>query len=160
MEALLKSDNFLKRNFSNSVFAATTINFGPRTICYPHTDFGNISWGWCAVTSLGDFNADCGGHLVLWDLKRIICFPPGSTILLPSALFVHSNIPIQKGKTRYSITQYSARGLFRWVYNRFKTDAAVLRDNGDNAEVMEQREEDCKSRWQDALKKFKVWKTT
>lgn len=158
MEELLKSDKSLERNFPNSAFAATTVNFGPRTICYPHTDSGNISWGWCGITALGDFDPDFGGHLVLWDLKRVIRFPPGSTILLPSAIFMHSNVSIRENEKRYSVTQYSAGGLFRWVYNGFKTNIEFLEDHKDDDEIMDQREEDRKNRWEDALKMFKVWK--
>jgi hypothetical protein len=59
-------------NFVGSVFAACTFNFGPHAITVPHLDFGNLSWGWCAITALGRFNPDLRGHLVLWDLKLII----------------------------------------------------------------------------------------
>ncbi|KAJ7658555.1 hypothetical protein B0H14DRAFT_3702889 [Mycena olivaceomarginata] len=91
MTILAESQPSLVWNFVGSVFAACTFNFGPHTITVPHLDFGNLSWGWCAITALGRFNPDLGGHFVLWDLKRIIQFPPGSTILIPSAIIWHSN---------------------------------------------------------------------
>ncbi|KIJ96780.1 hypothetical protein K443DRAFT_134056 [Laccaria amethystina LaAM-08-1] len=56
-----------------------------------------------------------GGHLVLWDLGLVIEFPPGSTIFIPSASLEHSNASIQKEERRYSFTQYTAGGTFRWV---------------------------------------------
>jgi hypothetical protein len=59
---------------------------------------------------------------VLWDLQLVIEFPPGSTILIPSAVLHHSNIPIQKGEERYSFTQYTAGGLFRWVDHGFQKE--------------------------------------
>jgi len=59
-------------------------------------DFGNLPYGWCAITSLGPFDPKRGGHLVLWDLQLVIEFPPGSTILIPSAVLQHSNIPIHQ----------------------------------------------------------------
>ncbi|KAF9000050.1 hypothetical protein BDZ89DRAFT_969172 [Hymenopellis radicata] len=102
----------LRRNFKNSPFACMTVNCGPRVVCDDHTDSANKPDGWCAVTPAGRFNSRKGGHLVLWDLKLIIEFPAGCTIFLPSALLRHSNLPIQLGETRYSITQYSAGGLF------------------------------------------------
>ncbi|KAJ7840324.1 hypothetical protein B0H14DRAFT_3086878 [Mycena olivaceomarginata] len=83
----------MRKNFAGSVFAACTFNFGPRAICVPHLDYANLSWGWCAITALGDFDPDLGGHLILWDLRLVIRFPPGSTILLPSAVIRHSNVP-------------------------------------------------------------------
>ncbi|PBK60372.1 hypothetical protein ARMSODRAFT_990947 [Armillaria solidipes] len=59
-------------------------------------------------------------HLVLWDLKLIIDFPPGSTILIPSAILRHSNTTIAPGECRYLFTQYTAGGLFRWVDYGFR----------------------------------------
>ncbi|THU90572.1 hypothetical protein K435DRAFT_613407, partial [Dendrothele bispora CBS 962.96] len=113
----------LRCHFERSVFGTCTVNFGPRTASRPHRDGANLAFGWCAITALGNFDPNKGGHLILWDLGLVIRFPPGSTILIPSALIKHSNIPIQNGETRYSFVQYSAAGLFRWVYNGFKTDA-------------------------------------
>jgi hypothetical protein len=52
---------------------------------------------------------------VLWDLGLVVRFPPGSTILIPSALLLHSNASIQPGEERVSIVQYAAGGLARWV---------------------------------------------
>ncbi|KIK64904.1 hypothetical protein GYMLUDRAFT_160815, partial [Collybiopsis luxurians FD-317 M1] len=78
-----------------------------------HRDAGNQSNGWCAVTSAGKFNPDTGGHLILWDLQYIICFPPGATILFPSALITHSNALVSPGETCYSIVQYSSGSLFQ-----------------------------------------------
>ncbi|KAJ7697753.1 hypothetical protein B0H14DRAFT_3529203 [Mycena olivaceomarginata] len=59
--------------------------------------------------ALGDFDPDLGGHLILWDLRLVIRFPPGSTILLPSAIIRHSNTPIQAHEHRSSFVQYNRR---------------------------------------------------
>ncbi|KAJ7803508.1 hypothetical protein B0H14DRAFT_2275151, partial [Mycena olivaceomarginata] len=118
---LLAGWKSMRRNFPGSVFAACTFNFGLRTICAPHLDFANLAWGWCAITALGDFDPDLGGHLILWDLRMVIRFPPGSTILIPSALIRHSNVPIRAHEYRGSFVQYTAGGLFRWVRNGFRT---------------------------------------
>ncbi|KAJ7704553.1 hypothetical protein B0H17DRAFT_921500, partial [Mycena rosella] len=109
-------------NFVGTLFAACTFNFGPRAITIPHLDFGNLSWGRCAITALGWFDPDIGGHLILWDLKLVIRFPPGSTIMIPSAICRHSNVPVGPEETRFSFTQYTAGGLFRWIRNGFKSD--------------------------------------
>ncbi|KAE9384203.1 hypothetical protein BT96DRAFT_950723 [Gymnopus androsaceus JB14] len=66
-----------------------------RTVTPPHLDAGNIAHGW---------------------------FPPSATILFPSALITHSNIPVQPSEERRSIVQYSAGGLFRWRYNGWCSD--------------------------------------
>lgn len=126
MEALCAHHAHLRRNFApgESVFACSTINFGPATESFPHTDNNNLAWGWCAVTALGDYDPTLGGHLILWDLKLIIEFPPGATVLIPSAVFAHSNTAIQEGETRYLFTQYTSGGIFRWVEHGYRGEAA------------------------------------
>ncbi|KAJ7742924.1 hypothetical protein DFH07DRAFT_890801 [Mycena maculata] len=150
---------WLRRIFAEtvSVFMACTFNFGPSTVTLPHVDAANLARGWCAITALGCFNPDIGGQLVLWhvDLNLIIRFPPGSTIIIPSALLRHSNISVQQGETRYSFTQFTAGGLFRWVYNGSCTDKAFYLSA--TAVQIEQREADRAQRWESGLKMFQVW---
>lgn len=117
---LFASNPLLRRIFTNSIFTVVTFNFGPQTVCKAHLDHLNLAFGWCSVLALGKFNPKRGGHLVLWEPKLIIEFPAGSTILLPSAAIRHSNLPIRKHETRYSMTQYCAGGLFRWVAYGFR----------------------------------------
>lgn len=80
-----------------------------------------MAFGWCAVTALGQFDSQKGGHLILWELGLVIEFPAGSTIFLPSAVVSHSNVPVAQDETRYSFTQYAAGGLFQWVESGFQT---------------------------------------
>ncbi|KAF9473204.1 hypothetical protein BDN70DRAFT_966489 [Pholiota conissans] len=127
LDALEGSNSTLVRPFPGSAFAACTVNFGPNTATYPHRDAGNLTWGWCSVTALGKFNADRGGHLVLWDFNCVIRFPSGSTIIIPSALVRHSNVSIGAGETRYSVAQYSSGGLFRWVNAGFQSEESRLK---------------------------------
>ncbi|KAJ8497198.1 hypothetical protein ONZ45_g12162 [Pleurotus djamor] len=126
LDGILLRQNELKRNFANSSFATITVNFGPHTVSTPHVDVADLAYGLCAITALGNFDPDLGGHLVLWDLKVVIRFPPGSTLLVPSGVVRHSNLPIQPHETRYSITQYSAGSLFRWVNNGYRSDKDLL----------------------------------
>ncbi|KAJ7134937.1 hypothetical protein C8R43DRAFT_894619 [Mycena crocata] len=144
----------MRRNFVGSVFSACTFNFGPRTITAPHIDFANLAWGWCAITALGFFDPDLGGHLILWDLRLVIRFPPGSTILLPSALIRHSNVPIHANEHRESFTQYTAGGLFRWVRNGFRTDEAF--EMSATVEEKREREEETKERWARGMDMFSI----
>ncbi|KAJ7202014.1 hypothetical protein GGX14DRAFT_370630 [Mycena pura] len=150
--AALKSwDPALCQNFPGSPFAACTWNFG-MAVCALHLDFANLAWGWCAVTALGDFDPDYGGHLILWDWKLVIRFPPGSTILIPSTLLRHSNTRIRKFERRSSFVQYTAGALFRWVDNQFMTN------NDFNALASEKeqaaRAERAKTRWEQGLNMF------
>lgn len=116
---------FLLCALSNLVFASATFNFGPRTITFPHLDFLNLAWGWCFITALSWFNHELGGHLILWDLWLIIEFPPGMTIAIPPAIFCHLNISIQQDEKRFSITQYTSAGIFRFINNGFKTNITL-----------------------------------
>ncbi|KAK7447346.1 hypothetical protein VKT23_014056 [Stygiomarasmius scandens] len=122
LQSLLNHDPSLKPIFLNSVFATATWNFGKQTVCLDHIDYGNLPFGWCSVYSLGSFDPDKGGHLVLWDLKLVIRFPPGSLIFIPSGVCRHSNTRIRKHERRFSWTQFSAGGLFRWVDHGFQTE--------------------------------------
>ncbi|THU89154.1 hypothetical protein K435DRAFT_678500, partial [Dendrothele bispora CBS 962.96] len=60
------------------------------------------------------------GHLVFWDLKLVVEFPPCWTFLFPSSYLRHSNTCIGPGETRYSFTQYMAGALFRYVDDGFQ----------------------------------------
>ena len=105
----------LRYPYDSHPFAALTFNIGPAACTRPHKDIMNLSWGWCAVTSLGSFDHTKGGHLVLWDLKLAVEFPPHSTVFIPSAILTHSNTPVGPAERRSSVTQYNSSGLFRWA---------------------------------------------
>lgn len=149
MDQLFAHNPSLRRNFKDSVWPAATFNFGPWTVTFPHTDPGNLLWGWCQITSLGPFNYKRGGHLVLWELGLVIEFPPGSTVFIPSALITHSNVPIQDGERRYSFTQYCAGGLFRYIANGFRSDKVFMAEASE--EEKEAREEARVGRWERGL---------
>ncbi|KAK0209543.1 hypothetical protein IW262DRAFT_1450768 [Armillaria fumosa] len=133
---LLLHDASLIVNWTRSIFSAAT----------------NLPFGWCAITALGHFNPLRGGHLILWDLKLIIDFPPGSTILIPSVILRHSNMKIGRRERCYSFTQYTAGGLFRWVDYSFRTSEdywAAL-----SAEECVQAEDECRKCWSFGLSLF------
>lgn len=152
LSKLHKHHPSLKRLFLASIFPAASFNFGPRMVCFKHKDFANLPFGLCAVTALGSFDPQKGGHLVLWDLHLVIEFPPGSTILLPSAIVAHSNVPIQKNETRLSFAQYAAGGLFRWVEHGFQLEAAHYASLLPDA-LEAERKKDAE-RWQFGLSLF------
>ncbi|KAJ3712277.1 hypothetical protein C8R42DRAFT_594994 [Lentinula raphanica] len=146
----------LVRNFPGTAFAACTWNFGPAAVSYPHTDNANVAFGWCSITALGDYNPDLGGHLILWDLGLVIRFPPGATILIPSALLVHSNVPIQEGEKRYAFVQYTAGGLFRWIDHGFQTLEKWKKKNPLQAEK-QQYKRDREARVQNGYNRFSTF---
>ncbi|KDQ26086.1 hypothetical protein PLEOSDRAFT_1015254, partial [Pleurotus ostreatus PC15] len=107
----------LRRNFLKSVFPCATFNFGPRVQSIRHRDTLNLAHGWCGITALGRFDHTRGGHLILWDARVAIEFPPHSTILIPSSAILHSNVAVDSEEVRASFVQYCAGGIFRWVDN-------------------------------------------
>ncbi|KAI0066767.1 hypothetical protein BV25DRAFT_1796690, partial [Artomyces pyxidatus] len=119
----------LFKPFRNSVFPTATFNLGPQAVTLPHRDAQNVPYGWCAITALGNYNPVLGGHLYLWELKMVVEFPPGSTILVPSALITHGNTPIQTGEVRQSFTQYCSGSLMRWHAYGFRTRSALKRED-------------------------------
>lgn len=151
-EELLKHHPDLKWLWRHSPFAAATWNLGPQTATFTHRDKRNSAGGWCAITALGDFNPDEGGHLVLDDLGLVIRFPPGSTVLIPSAVLAHSNVPVPAGQRRYSLTQYTAGGLMRWCeYGRQKL--TEWEEKATPAQLSEKKRKDG-LRWQECLARF------
>jgi hypothetical protein len=99
----------------------------------------NLGYGLYAITALGNFNPQESGQLILWEFKLVIDFPPGSTILIPSAVVTHSNARIAPGKSslyslqlslahratgeeRMSITEFTAGKLFQYAENGCMTD--------------------------------------
>jgi hypothetical protein len=122
-EALDAKEKTPKKLFPKSVFPCATVNLGPRTCCRGHRDSGNRACGQCVITAAGNYDHTKRGHLVLHEFKLIIQFPSGSTALIPSATVTHSNVPIAANEERFSVTQYAAGGLFRWVeYNHMTED--------------------------------------
>ncbi|KAF8078915.1 hypothetical protein FPV67DRAFT_1604272, partial [Lyophyllum atratum] len=101
----------LRRNFTNSVYCCTTFNFGPHVVCRGHRDHLNWAPGGCIITSGGEFDYVRGGHIVLEEAKLIIEFPPGCSVIIPSACITHGNTPILESEHRISMTQYTAGGL-------------------------------------------------
>jgi hypothetical protein len=85
----------------------------------------NLAWGWCFITALGWYDYRKGGHLIIWDLRLMIEFPPGATFAIPSAVLRHSNVSIQQGEKRFSITQYTSADVFRFVNNGFKRNVTL-----------------------------------
>jgi len=105
----------LKFPYEGHPFAAITFNIGPYVWTIPHFDLMNLSWGWCAITSLGYYDHTKGGHIVFWELNLAVEFPPWATIFIPSASLKHSNTAVGPTEQRSSITQYNSAGLFRWA---------------------------------------------
>ncbi|KAJ7019156.1 hypothetical protein C8F04DRAFT_976110, partial [Mycena alexandri] len=129
-------------------FFCAAFNFGPNVWTFRHRDVLNLAFGWCAVQALGNFDPTKGGHLVLWDLKLVIEFPPGALILIPSATIAHSNVPVAAGEERVSFTQFSAGGIFRYIDNGLQTVEELEQRDPEKYERLSAR---MVSRWEEGL---------
>ncbi|KAJ3739108.1 hypothetical protein DFH05DRAFT_1407988 [Lentinula detonsa] len=118
---LCLSNPHLRRNWPDCCFAASSLNF-EHAVTTRHRDFRNLLFGECAVWNGGLFDYKKGGHLIVWDLKLVVEFPPGCTAFLPSAMFAHSNTSISTNEKCHSMTFFSASGLFRWRHNNYMSD--------------------------------------
>lgn len=148
---LYDHDKTLKRPFTASIYPAISINFGPQVVTYGHLDYSNLPSGLCWILANGDYNYKRGGHLILYDLKLVIEFPPGTSILIPSACLRHGNVPIGEHETRTSITQYAAGGLFRYVDYGFRTwDCLKEEDPELAARIIQEKG----TKWVEAAKLF------
>jgi hypothetical protein len=84
----------------------------------------------------------------LWDLKLAVQFPPGSCILIPSAVVAHSNVPVSPHETRLSFTQYCAGAIFRWIHNGGRTDKEL---RSQDPALFAELEEMKNDRWEAGL---------
>lgn len=153
LEEIIRVNGKLCPNWDNSAFAACTFNCGPQTAAFDHKDAGNLSHGLCALTSLGKFNYHHGAHLVLFELRAVLEFPAGNTALIPSAAVTHANTRIQPNETRFSIAQYTAGGLFRWVAYGHKP----VKDTPDSQREVFNKPSGV--RWQEGLEMFSKYNT-
>ncbi|KAJ7046199.1 hypothetical protein C8F04DRAFT_1248454 [Mycena alexandri] len=132
LRALFEHHPDLIHTFDNSVLPAVTFNCGD-AVAFDHCDFLNLVHGLCPVTSAGHFNHKLGGHIYLKQMRLVIEFPSGATVIIPSGCVDHGNTPIQPGETRFSITQFAAGGLFRWVEYGFQTAKSLMAQVGGQA---------------------------
>lgn len=155
LERVVDNDPKLSVPIPGCAWAATHINFPPGSWCHAHTDHLNHVGGLCAVWALDEFNADKGGHIILWDLKLVVRFPPGNLILLPSALVKHGNISVYQGGKRSAFVLFSAAGLFRWVLNGMMSDAEFKESA--SAEDLKAWQEFRASQAQRNTERFPLW---
>ena len=146
----------LTPNRTDTVFPAMSVNFGPNVVCDLHRDSGNLANGYCWLLAGGEFDATLGGHLYLEELNLAIEFPAGSSIFFPSAVIAHANVPIDRenGEVRWSITQYAAGGLFRWVEYGHHTWKALEKFHSTIASKIT---EDLEQIWEQGLKLFSTF---
>jgi hypothetical protein len=152
LEQLYEHNPTLCPPFECCVLPCAAFNFGPQVCCKGHRDQSNLPHSWCAVSALGFFDSEQGGHLVIEELGVFIQFPPGATILIPSALLTHGNTPVGPGEVRLSFTTFCPGGLLRWVDNGFQTQDSLRKKVG--KKEFQERMKLKETRWQEGLEKI------
>lgn len=148
---LLAINSLLSSVFPDSPFCALTINMGPQTVCLPHRDYWNLVYGTCPVGVLGSFNHRTGGQMILHEPKLVIELRRGDVMFIPSAAVTHENAPVAVGETRYSFTQYTAGGLFRYAWcGRRTVKDTKARDKVLYGKYVDEGE----ARWQEGWAKY------
>lgn len=147
---LMRDNPSLRFNWERCVYAAASMNLGPQTVTSVHTDHMNYAPGWCSIMALGDYDYTKGGHIVLWDLKIVIPFPPGAVIFIPSAILRHSNTTVSPGEKRMSFTQFSAGSLFRWVDCGCQTQKNFFAEGGEH-------KMSGTARWMEGIARYASW---
>ena len=154
LSKLYRSSPHLRPPYESSIMPAAAYNLGPTTVCRPHRDSANLSFGICAITALGRFNPKTGGHLALRELGLVIEFPPGATVLIPSAVLTHHNTKLPEGVKRYSFTQYAAGSLFSYIENGMRSSQDVTKDAKLSLLEMNRHVEARRERWGQGLALF------
>ncbi|KAJ7055653.1 hypothetical protein C8F01DRAFT_994166, partial [Mycena amicta] len=139
------------RTFPRSAFACVAFNFGPQAATIFHRDWTDRAGKPCAVWAGGPFDHTKGGHIILYELKLILEFPPWTWIIFPSAVITHGNLPVQAGDKRVSIVQYTPGNLCRFIDNGFRTEAKFKTANKKGYTQMIR---DKASRWVNGLKLY------
>ncbi|KAJ7697296.1 hypothetical protein B0H16DRAFT_1484810 [Mycena metata] len=108
----------------SSVFSAATVDFGgpPCCIFAPGVPDRQQVRQWSILTALGNYKPRHGGHVIFWDLGLVVCFPPGSSILIPTGLIRYSFVRVRPGERRYSLLQWAGAGIARWFLNNGHSD--------------------------------------
>ncbi|RXW14744.1 hypothetical protein EST38_g11112 [Candolleomyces aberdarensis] len=113
LDRLYENDPSLRPPFDCCVLPCAAFNFGPQVCCKGHRDHSNLPHSWCAITALGDFDSEKGGHLVVEELGIFIQFPAGATVLIPSALLTHGNTPVGSGETQDNLRKKVGKKEFQ-----------------------------------------------
>lgn len=137
-----------------SPFCGTALNMGPMAAAKKHVDMKNLVGGICLIGALGRFNHRTSAHFVMTEPKVIMEFMSGDLIALPSGSVTHSNTPILMhspyNEWRCSIVQFTAGGLFRWLWQGKQT---MPKGSIRKAQKL-LNDEEGRARWQECVEMF------
>ncbi|KAJ7126216.1 hypothetical protein C8R44DRAFT_582075, partial [Mycena epipterygia] len=112
--------------FQNSVFTTAEISFCDAP-SLSQKGLDNIFYAMDAITTCGDYAWRERGSLILWDDHKVLCMPPGSTVLFPSGSKRYSFVAVAPHETRYLFRQSCNAGALRWVDKGFRSNKTFMR---------------------------------
>ncbi|KAK7028483.1 hypothetical protein R3P38DRAFT_2525906, partial [Favolaschia claudopus] len=113
---------------ATSIFSAATLQLGgPRR----HDDMAERvdPATWQILTPLGNYNADRGGQLILWEFGLVATCPSGCPAIIPAGLVHYSFCRVRPTETQYSLLQWAGSGIRRFLANGKRTDADFARQS-------------------------------
>ncbi|KAJ7893750.1 hypothetical protein B0H13DRAFT_1625090 [Mycena leptocephala] len=137
--------------FKNSVFTTSEINFcDAPSVSRQNYDaaFDTME----AFTSLGFYDHEKGGHLILPDDNKVIELPPGTTVLLPAGTKRFNFAAVGKREKRFLFRQFCSAGVLRWVEKGGRTDREFQAAAGPQA--IQAWNNMCRVRGETSLKSF------
>ncbi|KAJ7223780.1 hypothetical protein C8J57DRAFT_1094141 [Mycena rebaudengoi] len=112
LHPIYEQDQTLEHNFSNSIFPTATANCGPHTSTFEHTDFLNLMNGLCSTSCGGSFDPTTSALFYMCQFNLVIEFLPGTSLLIPSTICSHGNMPLKPGEMQVLFTQYAAGAAY------------------------------------------------
>ncbi|KAJ7082830.1 hypothetical protein C8R43DRAFT_886434, partial [Mycena crocata] len=100
--------------FKNSVFTTLEIDFRDAPALATKTRdsaFGTFE----AITSVGFYDHEGGGHIEFWDDQISVELAPGATIIFPAGSKRFSFLPVGRREKRYLVRQFCNAGVLRWL---------------------------------------------
>jgi hypothetical protein len=107
--------------FEHSVFTTTEIS-SCDVLTHSHKNYSGGLDTMEVITSLGTYDHQRGGHIVLWDENKVIELPSGATVMFVAGSKRYSFIPVARGQERFLFRQFCNAGVLRWIEKGGKSD--------------------------------------
>ncbi|KAK6969081.1 hypothetical protein R3P38DRAFT_3244084 [Favolaschia claudopus] len=127
MTQQLKARGIVTSPFTSSAFTSAAFNFGDAP-SVPDTNDDAAIETFEAITVVGKFDEDEGGHLELQDENKIIKLSAGTTVLLATGSKPYKFSAVGKTEHLFLFRQWCSAGVFRWLCKGGRTDAEFQKD--------------------------------
>lgn len=124
--AAAKIDELVSRQiavpaYDNSVFTTSEINFCDAP-SVPRKNYDASFETMEAITVLGSYDHQKGGHIVFSDDDAMVELPVGATVLFPAGTKRYNFAAVGKNEQRFLFRQFCSAGVFRWIDKGGRSD--------------------------------------